>query len=122
MEVCVHGSSMSSAAFQRALFAALRALIDELGCSTFNACAYNSSLLDDGGAADGRPSQQPYGGGGVGGGQAPPVIARVVGRGKLSSQASDFGGLEVFGGASIGHTDPYRVAEALRSMQASLGP
>ena len=122
MEVCVHGSSMASAAFQRALFAALRALIDELGCATFNACVYNIQLGDDGGAANGRLSQ-PYGGvGGGGGGQALPVVARVVGRGKLSSLASDFGGLEVFGGASIGHTDPFRVAEALRSMQASLGP
>ena len=44
-------------------------------------------------------------------GQAP-VMARVVSRGKLSSAASDFGCLEVFGGASIGHTDPYKVIES----------
>lgn len=42
-----------------------------------------------------------------------PVIARVVSRGKLTSAASDFGGLEVFGGASIGHTDPFKVVAAL---------
>ena len=39
MEVCVHGSSMASPAFQRLLFTALRALIDELGVATFNAGA-----------------------------------------------------------------------------------
>ena len=38
----------------------------------------------------------------------------MLSRGKLSSQASDFGGLEVFAGASIGHTDPFIVAEALK--------
>ena len=31
----------------------------------------------------------------------------------MSSVASDFGGLEVFGGASIGHTDPYALQSAL---------
>lgn len=38
---------------------------------------------------------------------------RVVSRGKLSNRASDFGGLEVFAGASIGHTDPYAVHAAV---------
>jgi hypothetical protein len=42
-----------------------------------------------------------------------PVVARVVSRGKLSSIASDYGALEVFGGASIGHTDPFAVLAAL---------
>jgi len=40
-------------------------------------------------------------------------LYRLVSRGPLSSKASDFGGLEVFGGASIGHTDPYAVMSAL---------
>lgn len=40
---------------------------------------------------------------------------RVVSRGKLSSRASDFGGLEVFGQASIGNTDPYLVFKALKA-------
>ena len=44
----------------------------------------------------------------------PGSCCRIVSRGKLSSQASDFGGLEVFAGASIGHTDPFIVAEALK--------
>jgi len=55
-------------------------------------------------------------------GMALPVVARVVSRGKLSNLASDFGGLEVFGGASIGHTDPCRVAEALQRVQERLPP
>jgi hypothetical protein len=48
------------------------------------------------------------------------VVARIVSRGRLTSLASDFGGLEVFGGASIGHTDPFAVVEALRKAQAAL--
>jgi len=47
-----------------------------------------------------------------------PVVVRLVSRGKLDSIASDFGGLEVFGGASIGHTDPYRVVEAINQQLA----
>jgi hypothetical protein len=49
----------------------------------------------------------------------PPVIARLVSRGKLSSAASDFGGLEVFGGASIGHTDPFIVVQQLDAQLAN---
>jgi hypothetical protein len=48
-------------------------------------------------------------------------VARVVARGKLDSAASDFGGLEVLGGASIGHTDPYAVLAALDAQLAALG-
>ena len=44
-----------------------------------------------------------------------PIVARVVSRGKLGHPASDFGALEVLGGASIGHTDPYRVMVAIGS-------
>lgn len=150
MEVCVHGSSMASPAFQRLLFTALRALIDELGVATFNAAIYNidlaapssgssgSSVVSGmGGSAGSEASSSSSGGsspsgGSVGLGQGPPgasahprgmalpVVARVVSRGKLSNMASDFGGLEVFGGASIGHTDPFRVAEALQRVQERL--
>lgn len=49
------------------------------------------------------------------------LLFRVVSRGKLSSQASDFGGLEVFGGASIGHTDPLRVIAAVDKRIGALG-
>lgn len=51
---------------------------------------------------------------GVGlGGSWKPVFARVVSRGH--GPASDFGTLEVVGGASIGHTDPYRVMAAIQA-------
>lgn len=39
----------------------------------------------------------------------------VVSRGKLETLASDFGALEVFGGASIAATDPFTVANAINS-------
>jgi hypothetical protein len=52
-------------------------------------------------------------------GKRPPVIARLVSRGKLSSVASDFGCLEVFGGASIGHTDPFLVVQQLDEQLAA---
>jgi hypothetical protein len=52
-------------------------------------------------------------------GQGVPVIARLVSRGKLSSVASDFGCLEVFGGASIGHTDPFVLVQQLDEQLAS---
>lgn len=44
----------------------------------------------------------------------------MVSRGKLSNRASDFGGLEVFAGASIGHTDPYAVHAAVGRRLAEL--
>ena len=107
---------MASPAFQRLLFTALRALVDELGVFTFNASIHNIQLSSGG-------SQSPQGGGALRSRGMPlPVVARVVSRGRLSNQASDFGGLEVFGGASIGHTDPFRVAQALRQVQAGLAP
>jgi hypothetical protein len=49
----------------------------------------------------------------------PPVIARLASRGKLSSITSDFGGLEVWGGASIGHTDPFVVVQHLDAQLAA---
>ncbi|GAB4820069.1 hypothetical protein N2152v2_007115 [Parachlorella kessleri] len=120
MEVCIQGSHMCSPAFQLLLYVALRALIDKLGVKTFNAAIYNVSLQGPGragvlGQQGQQQAQQP---GSVedmwaAGEPMGPVLARVVSRGKPSSQASDFGGLEVFGGASIAHTDPWMVAQAL---------
>jgi hypothetical protein len=56
MEVLVHGSDMRSPAFQLLFFAALRALIDELGVRTFNAAVYNISLAQ--GQGRGQSAQQ----------------------------------------------------------------
>eukprot|EP00775_Hariotina_reticulata_P011764 gene11764-11909_t len=49
-----------------------------------------------------------------------PVVARIVSRGKLTSVASDFGCLEVFGGASIGHTDPFVIVKQLDEQLAAM--
>ncbi|KAL4448868.1 hypothetical protein ABPG77_007585 [Micractinium sp. CCAP 211/92] len=137
MEVCVHGSSLGSPAFQRLLYTTLRALIDELGVATFNAAIHNITIqaAPVGNGADIAGSSASASSGSIASSSGAsatgflqprhgplPVVARVVSRGKLSSQASDFGGLEVFGGASIGHTDPFRVAAALHAVHATLPP
>lgn len=183
MEVCVVGRHICCPAFQKMLHAALRALIDGLGCRMFNVGALNinleaqppagvgldrhfwrssceeangssSSSIVDKSSSDDLPHSGSQAAvkasaatsSGVHGtvnssanlsvcswhytgneadmsipevlsseGHAP-VVARLVSRGKLSAASivtSDFGGLEVFGGASIGHTDPYLVVQHL---------
>jgi hypothetical protein len=111
-EVLVLGSGLDSPAFCRALHAALRGLVDVLGVQTFNLGVLNLGVRA---ARAGRQAGQGAVAGGWGGGAlgARPVLARVVSRGKLSSAASDYGTLEVVGGASIGHTDPFRVIAAV---------
>lgn len=47
---------------------------------------------------------------------------RIASRGNLASKASDYGGLEVFGGASIGHTDPFDVIAAVDQQLAAFTP
>ncbi|KAK9905646.1 hypothetical protein WJX75_003820 [Coccomyxa subellipsoidea] len=119
MELVVQGASLGCPCFQLLLHTALRALIDRLGVATFNVGIFNvccsgdrnSSAPDVGAtmlAADGT------------GYSRPPILARIVSRGKSSSRASDYGGLEVFGKASIGNTDPYRVFAALQAQLQSL--
>lgn len=193
MEVYVVGRHICCPAFQKMLHAALRALIDGLGCRMFNVGVSNldlsvqapagvgmdrqfwnssssrgSSCRTDGASiesaviSNNESSDVPYTAreadtdapevtrnnldgnhSRLGAGLAtvqyeytsqeisitdvlsyngrPPVLARLVSRGKLSAAAvvtSDFGGLEVFGGASIGHTDPFLVVQHL-DMQLS---
>ena len=104
-ECVVHGASVSSPAFVRLLHVAMRAFIDRCGVTSFNACVLGLSLT----AAAAPAEDRLHGEGADGMG----VTARVVSRGKASSRASDFGALEAFGGASIGHTSPWAVAGAL---------
>lgn len=124
----IAGSSLSSPAFIRALHASLRALIDDMGINCFNVGMYNIDT------AQCRPLGSQHGDavGRTGGSSPPwdlslledncqpsstdsgdccskPVVARIVSRGRISAPASDFGCLEVVGGASIGHTDPYKL-------------
>lgn len=104
-------NKMTNPGFQKLLYAAMRTLIDELGINTFNVAMYNMR-----GIGEEEKEKEERGGGGEG----LPLVARIVGRGKVSSAASDFGGLEVFGQASIAHNDPYLVSKALKAQVALL--
>jgi hypothetical protein len=101
-EIVIHGASLTCPAFQMLVYAALRALIDDLGVESFNAGINNIPIA----TATSREIENRNR-------NSAPVVARVVSRGKASGGASDFGGLEVFAGASIGHTDPWIVLQAL---------
>lgn len=96
METIILGpKELNHPSFVKALFVSLRTLIDDLGVESFNVGIIKEVL-------EGR------------------IVARIVSRGKVSQTASDFGALEVIGGASIGHTDPYVVIEAIRKKMTSL--
>lgn len=103
-EIVVHGSSLTCPAFQSLVYAALRALVDELGVQSFNVGIHNISLRQE----EFHHTKSDH--------RSVPVIARVVSRGRANAVASDFGGLEVFGGASIGHTNPWDVIHALETV------
>ena len=92
MELNVVGPGLRDPSFQEALFQALRFLIDDCSVTSFGACVY-SEAVDP---TSGRP-----------------VLARVVSRGASGAQSSDFGSLEVFGGASVGKTDPFALSDRL---------
>lgn len=104
-------------------------MIDDLGCISFNLAVLNiptdtfTGTVTNGQAGNGSGSSAGvHGGAGArsaaGAPPAQPVVARIVSRGKANSAASDFGALEVFGGASIGHTDPYAVIAAVDAQLA----
>ena len=115
-EVTVHGASAASPAFVLLLHLALRTLLDRCGVVSFNAAVEGLSLAP----ADSAPASAcadadalcaaPGG-----------VTARLLSRGKAASKASDFGALEVFGGASIGHTSPWTLMAALDDEAAARG-
>ncbi len=122
-ECVVHGASVACPAFVRLLHLALRTLLDRCGVCSFNASVAGLTLSANAAA----PAEEAPGGGveeddlqmimfGGGG-----VTARVLSRGQLTSRASDFGALEVFGGASIGHTSPWGVLAALDAEAAERG-
>lgn len=119
-EVRVHGAGLGCPAFQAAFYAALRALLDERGVRAFNAAIYRTQPLLAGGASAAAAAAAAADGDGSGAAAAPAVVARISSRGNPSAKSSDFGGLEVYGHASIGHTDPYIVAAALDASLARL--
>ena len=90
MEMIITGTSIEDPNFVLALFIALRTLIDDFGIESFNVGVVECPDEEGG------------------------VLARVVSRGKISQTASDFGALEVIGGASIGHTDPYHLLGVIK--------
>lgn len=112
-------AGLGSPAFTWALHAALRALIDTLGSQAFNVGILNVPCGGAGSWENGEVDEVGRGGGAHDGATQPPLmLARVVSRGLMSSLTSDYGSLEVIGGASIGHTDPYVVIAAV---EAQLG-
>jgi hypothetical protein len=127
-------AALSSPALARALHAALRAVVDGVGggSGAFNAAVLNLQVVEGEDEDDDYDEQRPppwppaaaAGGGGQGAAssaQPPPppslfapsrrrpLVARLVSRGAPTAVASDFGALEVLGGASIGHTDPWEL-------------
>jgi len=103
-EILVQGSSLGSKEFHRMIYIALRALIDELG-----SCSFNIGIVE---IKKRHNTSQPMDG---------PIFARIVSRDKKGSKsmASDFGGLELFTGASIGHTDPWHVVQAIDAVMSA---
>jgi hypothetical protein len=101
LELCISGPSVECADFRALLHAALRTLIDRAGVTSFNV------------SIEGWPLAGHAPGG---------ATARVVSRGRAASTsaASDFGALELFGGASIGHTPPWEVM-AMVDAELALG-
>ncbi|KAI8102976.1 hypothetical protein M9434_005764 [Picochlorum sp. BPE23] len=92
-EICIFGNDLTDAEFVKIVHCSLRAMIDILDTSSFNVGVYpryEGGRMDQG------------------------VVCRIVSRGKQSSKslASDYGGMEVFTGASIIHTDPYDYMKA----------
>jgi hypothetical protein len=113
-DTIVLGTAPDSPAFVRMLHLAMRTLIDRCGVVTFNAAVTGLSLSpqEDAARRSGvHSSPQAVG----------CVVARVVSRGKVSSAASDYGALEVFSSASIGHTSPWRVMQQLDAEAAQRG-
>ncbi|GMH32491.1 hypothetical protein BSKO_00325 [Bryopsis sp. KO-2023] len=106
MEVVILGSSIESPSFQKLLYTVLRMLVDDFGAASFNVGIQGIQPQN----AENGDVSKPVNWWGE---NISRVLARVVSRGKLTSMASDFGGLEVLGGASIGHTDIYRIARVL---------
>ena len=114
-EIVILGKSLDCPAFQALFYSSVRALIDELGVQSFNAGIYPRYACGGGGEGD-KENQQEVVGRGIGS----PIIGKIVSRGRISSASSDFGGLEVFGGATIGHTDPGEVIDAVDAVATSL--
>jgi galactose-1-phosphate uridylyltransferase len=82
---------------KRALYHVLRTFIERLGVQSFNLALYQAPLADTPDDWSGFP-----------------FIFRILDRGRLENSASDVGAMEFFA-QSVVTTDPFRVADALRT-------
>jgi len=98
--VAAAGEGLTCPAFVRGLHSALRAIIDTFGMNSFNVGILRLPTKSN---APHSLEDLPHS----------MLLARVVSRGHSSKVASDYGCLEVLGGASIGNTDPFRVIDAV---------
>ena len=92
-----------SADLKLALYHVLDCFVTRLGVQSFNLALYQPPLCETSESWDGFP-----------------VIARILARGALHSNTSDVGAMEIFG-QSVVASDPFRVADALRSTLQAAG-
>jgi hypothetical protein len=83
-----------------AVYDVLACFRDRLGVTSFNLALYQGAI---------GPTCEDWSGF--------PSIVRIVDRGDLSSRTSDIGGMELYG-ATVVSSDPFQVAEVLRSTAA----
>lgn len=83
---------------KEALYWTLHTFVEELGIRTFNLVLYQPPLA---------PVKEDW--------EGFPHVFRFIDRGKLSSNRSDIGGMEMYA-QSVVTTDPYQVARALQAM------
>lgn len=87
-----------------ALYRVLRTFVDQLGVQSFNLALYQPPLSQTPEIWDGFP-----------------FIFRILDRGSLQSRTSDVGAMEFFA-QSVVSTDPFRIADALRSSSEEKTP
>lgn len=80
-----------------ALYGVLRTFVEDLGVQSFNLGLYQPPLAD-------TPEDWDHF----------PIVARIIDRGRLQSNTSDIGSMEIFA-QSVITTDPFPLAEALRA-------
>lgn len=105
-EIIIQGESLTCPGFIGLLYVAVQTFVHELGIQSFNVGIHSISVGSDQEREDKSQESKEQ--------NKNLVTARIIGRGKLTSLASDFGGLEVFAGASIGNTDPWDVFRAFK--------
>ncbi len=102
-EVTIIGDKLDRK-FMTAIFRAADCLVKEMGVNSFNMGVIFPPMVKGKEKSEIGESWKGF-----------PVIARIVDRGKLSSKTSDFGGMEMYAGASVIESDPYKVFESLKS-------